>query len=84
MSRGRLDLAHNQLAGCLPDSLKEWLNNDLPWYDLPICADYSAEEVLQREALEARYSATNGANLSNSANWLSDAPVGEWYGVITG
>ena len=36
-----------------------------------------------REALVALYNATNGENWDGSANWLSDAPLGEWYGVIT-
>ena len=29
------------------------------------------------------YEATGGANWTNSANWLSDAPIGEWHGVTT-
>ena len=38
-----------------------------------------------REALVALYNATDGENWneSASANWLSDAPLGEWYGVMT-
>ena len=36
-----------------------------------------------REALVALYNATDGENWSVSDNWLSDAPLGEWYGVIT-
>ena len=36
-----------------------------------------------REALVALYNATGGANWTNNANWLSDRPVGEWYGVST-
>ena len=34
-----------------------------------------------REALEAVYNATDGANWSNNQNWLSDVPLEEWYGV---
>ena len=36
-----------------------------------------------REALVAFYNATDGENWYNSYNWLSDAPLGEWYGVTT-
>ena len=36
-----------------------------------------------REALVALYNATDGENWSVSDNWLSDVPLGEWYGVIT-
>ena len=38
-----------------------------------------------RDALVALYNATNGENwLSFNNNWLSDAPIGEWYGVTAG
>ena len=36
-----------------------------------------------RAALVALYEATDGPNWVNSDNWLSDAPLGEWYGVRT-
>lgn len=36
-----------------------------------------------RAALVALYNATGGDNWTNSDNWLSDAPIGEWYGVTT-
>ena len=36
-----------------------------------------------REALVALYNATDGENWDASANWLSDAPLGEWHGVTT-
>ena len=47
----------------------------------PPAASGSAET--DREALVALYNATDGENWDVSANWLSDAPLGEWYGVIT-
>ena len=31
----------------------------------------------------ALYNATNGADWRRNDNWLTDAPVGEWYGVTT-
>ena len=34
-------------------------------------------------ALVALYNATDGANWWNSTNWLTYAPLGEWYGVTT-
>ena len=34
-----------------------------------------------REALEALYHATDGPNWFNNNNWLSDAPLTDWYGV---
>ena len=36
-----------------------------------------------REALVALYNAAGGENWVGSANWLSDAPLGEWEGVTT-
>lgn len=34
-----------------------------------------------RAALVALYEATDGPNWTNSENWLTDTPLGEWYGV---
>ena len=41
--------------------------------------------VLHRDwvALRALYRATTGANWRNSENWLTGAPMGDWYGVTT-
>ncbi|MDE2752100.1 MAG: Ig-like domain-containing protein [Gemmatimonadota bacterium] len=36
-----------------------------------------------RAALLALYNATDGPNWVNNKNWLTDAPLGEWYGVET-
>ena len=36
-----------------------------------------------REALVALYEATDGDNWFNNENWLTDAPLGEWYGITT-
>ena len=34
-------------------------------------------------ALHALYNATDGANWTNSGNWLSDAPLSDWHGIKT-
>ena len=31
----------------------------------------------------AIYNATDGPNWVDNTNWLTDAPLGEWYGVST-
>ena len=36
-----------------------------------------------RAALAALYEATDGPNWVDNTNWLTDAPLGEWYGVDT-
>ena len=37
----------------------------------------------ERISLIALYQATNGASWTKSSGWLSDAPIGEWYGITT-
>ena len=34
--------------------------------------------------LIALYHATDGPNWTNNRNWLSEAPLSEWHGVVTG
>ena len=41
-------------------------------------------EATDGAALIALYNATGGTNWKNNDKWLSDAPIGEWYGVTTG
>ena len=36
-----------------------------------------------RAALVALYNATDGSNWVNNTNWLTDRPMGAWYGVTT-
>ena len=36
-----------------------------------------------RAALAALYNATNGSSWQDDTNWLSNRPLGEWYGVST-
>jgi len=38
-------------------------------------------ELRPRDILTRLYSATDGPNWSNNHNWLTDAPLGSWYGV---
>ena len=41
------------------------------------------EAAAQRAALVAFYNATNGVNWTHRDNWLTNAPLGTWYGVTT-
>ena len=45
--------------------------------------DPGTEGVTDREVLEAIYHSTGGPEWSNSTNWLSAAPISEWFGVET-
>ena len=48
---------------------------------VPMMAQTSPET--DREALVDFYDATGGLNWEESNNWLSELPIGEWYGVTT-
>ena len=48
---------------------------------VPTLAPTSPET--DREALVARYNATDGPNWNRNDNWLGDVPIGEWSGVST-
>ena len=43
----------------------------------------SGSVASDRAALVALYNATDGTNWHNNTNWLSDEPLGNWYGVTT-
>ena len=42
-----------------------------------------AQLAMDRAALVALYNATDGDSWYDNTNWLSDRPLGEWYGVTT-
>ena len=46
-------------------------------------ARVTAVESSEWTALVALYNATDGANWVNNDNWLTNAPLGDWYGVQT-
>ncbi len=46
-------------------------------------AEITTVENPERAALVALYEATDGPNWIDNTNWLTDAPLGEWYGVET-
>ncbi len=50
---------------------------------VPLVTIGRTSAATDREALVAFYNATGGPNWNDDENWLSDAPLGEWYGVIT-
>ena len=46
-------------------------------------SDSGTSIATERAALVALYNAAGGPEWTNSENWLSDRPLGEWYGVTT-
>ena len=78
-----LQLRSNQLTGCIPEGLRNVATNDFSSLGLPFCMPSAGDAATDRAALVAFYNATGGANWRNNGNWLSSAPIGEWYGVTT-
>ena len=74
-----LYLSDNQLTGCIPAGLRDIPFNDLSSLELDDCSVPESES--DREVLVALYNATNGAQWEYNTNWLSDEPLGQWYGV---
>ena len=73
-----LKLFGNQLT-CIPSALRSIPNNDLDDLGLAFCHLESGEAAI----LAAFYEATGGDGWKNNTNWLSGAPLSEWYGVTT-
>ena len=67
--------------GIWSDGATMWVAD---WQDAKIYAYRMPQEPSpDREALIALYNATGGANWTNSTNWLTNAPIGQWHGVTT-
>ena len=54
------------------------------WAGLPAGAAGQGSAATDRAVLETLYDATGGAGWTDSANWRTSAPLGEWHGVTTG
>lgn len=81
-----LDLGNNELSGEIPEELGDltnleelslWSNQEL----MIQTQDLSLLRNQDRAALRIIYNANNGAQWRNNNNWLSDEPLGDWYGV---
>ena len=53
------------------------------WVGLAGDAVAQGSVASDRSALEALYDTTGGASWTNSTNWKTSAPLGDWYGVKT-
>ena len=69
---------------CVPsdDTFRAWLAGIEETNGITFCED-APETSSDRDALEAFYHATDGPNWKDNTNWLSDAPLSEWYGLNT-
>ena len=66
---------------CVPDDagFREWLDGITQHEG----SGKECPPTSQYDILAAIYEATNGPEWVNNDNWLTDAPLGEWYGVRT-
>ena len=73
----RLSLGGTQV--CVPPTplFQTWLEGIENRFGISSCPSS------ERDALIALYESTDGPNWTNSTNWLSFAPLGEWHGVTT-
>ena len=69
----------------MPDDRLDRIKVDTFRSSLPLCSGNPAapDSARDRDALVALYESTNGQGWTNRTNWLSDRPLGEWYGVTT-
>ena len=80
-------LHDNQFSGELPGELTNigsleqvsLFGNNLEWAD-----SYAPGIVADMVGLLALYESASGEGWSNSSNWQTITPVGEWHGVTTG
>ena len=66
---------------CAPDTeaFRTWLTAITRHQPGPFCSDAGTD----RAVLVALYNTTGGPNWVNNDNWLTDEPLGKWYGVNT-
>ena len=74
-------LGYGDTVICVPGdaSLRAWLAT-VPSHS---GTGFDCTATTDRAALEALYNATGGRNWHNNNNWLTDAPLDDWYGVDT-
>lgn len=77
-----VDFRSNGSGLCAPPSLQDWLwGIPNPRNKGPICIPHSTAADSDRAALVAFYNATGGPHWRDNKNWLTDVPIGSWYGV---
>ncbi len=74
-----LDYSGTELCTPADEAFREWLKAIVSHEGTGVeCAPLS-----DREILEILYETTGGRDWEESHNWLTEAPLGEWYGVET-
>ena len=85
-SLAQLPLVELHYAGtdlCVPaeTSFRAWLNDIASREGTGV--ECSTAPLSDREVLVTLYETTQGPDWINAANWLTDAPLGDWQGVYT-
>ncbi len=70
---------------CAPgnSNMQTWIQ-DIADARVADCDPSPTDPMGDRDILVALYNATDGDNWSRNDNWLSDLPLGDWYGIVTG
>ena len=76
----RLDVDGTGLCAPSDAAFQTWLRGIATKNGVVNCVELVAAD---RAVLVALYNATNGPGWTNTTNWRSDRPLGEWYGVAT-
>ncbi len=68
---------------CLPETILTW-QSAIERSSRVICEEVPPDSpipIADREALESLYHSTGGPKWYRSTNWLTELPLGSWYGV---
>ena len=74
-----LDFDGTHVCATRDAGFKDWLGN-IPNRTIAECVELDTNALV---ALVGLYTSTGGKNWINNENWLSQAPLAAWYGVIT-
>ena len=66
-----------------PRDSHQFFRSFAPAQPLTAGQTFRPDGATERAILAALYQATDGPSWTNNANWLSDAPLGDWHGVTT-
>ena len=78
LSLSVLHYAGTALCSPADDSFRAWLGGVASHEGTTECAP-----LTDRDVLAVLYEATDGPNWAASDNWLTDAPLSDWHGVLT-
>ena len=81
LSLETLTLEGTQVCAAMDGEFQNWLDSIAEQRVIIRCE--GTVEMDDRYILSLFYRLSNGSNWTNDENWLSDKPLGEWFGVTT-